>query len=100
MNQSPYAELSGVPVAVLGILGYLAIALLAAGRRYRLTLAFALGGLAFSLYLTHVEAHVLGVWCIYCVASLVVISITVLAALIAVVLELRDELPTAASAQG
>jgi uncharacterized membrane protein len=33
-----------------------------------------LAGLAFSLYLAHIEAHLLGVWCIYCVASLGTIS--------------------------
>jgi len=34
----------------------------------------ALAGLEFSLYLAHIEAHLLGVWCLYCVASLGVIS--------------------------
>jgi hypothetical protein len=29
----------------------------------------------FSLYLAHIEAHILGVWCIYCVASLGVIAL-------------------------
>jgi len=74
VNQSPYAELSGVPVSVLGMAGYSAIALLALLGRFRLLLTFTLGALAFSLYLTHVEAHVLGVWCIYCVTSLGIIS--------------------------
>jgi uncharacterized membrane protein len=32
-------------------------------------------GLAFSLYLANIEAHVLGVWCVYCVISLGVISL-------------------------
>ena len=81
VNQSPYAELSGVPVSVLGMAGYAAIALLALLGRFRLLLAFTLGALAFSLYLTHVEAHILQVWCIYCVTSLGIISLTSLAAL-------------------
>jgi vitamin-K-epoxide reductase (warfarin-sensitive) len=31
--------------------------------------------LAFALYLAHIETVVLGVWCIYCVISLGVISL-------------------------
>ena len=45
------------------------------------SLAAALVGLSFSLYLAHVEAHILGVWCIYCVASLAVISLLTLLSL-------------------
>jgi vitamin-K-epoxide reductase (warfarin-sensitive) len=82
VNKSPYAVMqgTGIPVAALGIAGYLFMAALAWRRAYRILLAAALAGLAFSLYLAHIEAHVLGVWCIYCVISLGDISlITVLA---------------------
>ena len=82
VNHSPYAMLqgTGIPVAVLGIAGYLLIGALALRRSYRILLAAALAGLAFSLYLAHIESHILGVWCIYCVISLGDISlITVLA---------------------
>jgi len=75
VNHSPYAMLAGIPVAVLGIAGYLFIGALAWRRAYRFLLAAALSGLAFSLYLAHIEAHVLGVWCIYCVISLGDISL-------------------------
>jgi len=78
VNQSPYAMLAGVPVAALGIAGYVLMAALAWRRSYRLLLAVALVGLAFSLYLARIEAHVLGVWCIYCVISLGVISLITL----------------------
>jgi uncharacterized membrane protein len=82
VNHSPYAVLkgTGIPVAALGIAGYLLMGALAWCRAYRIVLAAALAGLAFSLYLAHIEAHVLGVWCIYCAISLADISlITVLA---------------------
>jgi vitamin-K-epoxide reductase (warfarin-sensitive) len=80
VNHSPYAMLGGIPVAALGIFGYLLMGALSWRRAYRLLLAAALVGLGFSLYLAHVEAHILGVWCIYCVISLGDISvITVLA---------------------
>jgi uncharacterized membrane protein len=48
---------------------------LASLRAYRLLLVAALAGLAFSLYLANIEAHVLGVWCVYCVISLGIISL-------------------------
>jgi uncharacterized membrane protein len=67
--------LHGVPVAVIGIAGYLLLGVLAFRRAYRLALVAALGGLAFALYLAHIESAVLGVWCIYCVISLGVISL-------------------------
>jgi vitamin-K-epoxide reductase (warfarin-sensitive) len=51
---------------------------LAFKRAYRLMLLAALPGLAFSLYLAHIEKDLLGVWCIYCVISLGVISLLTL----------------------
>jgi vitamin-K-epoxide reductase (warfarin-sensitive) len=81
VNHSPYATLAGIPVAILGIAGYLLMGALAFRRAYRVLLAAALVGLAFSLYLARIEAHVLGVWCIYCVISLGDISLITLLAL-------------------
>jgi vitamin-K-epoxide reductase (warfarin-sensitive) len=81
VNHSPYATLAGIPVAALGIAGYLLMGALAWRRAYRLLLAAALAGLAFSLYLARIEAHILGVWCIYCVISLGTISLITLLAL-------------------
>jgi len=75
VNHSPYAMLFGVPVAVIGIAGYLLLGVLAFMKAYRVTLVAALGGLGFALYLAHIESAVLGVWCIYCVISLGVISL-------------------------
>jgi hypothetical protein len=39
--------------------------------------------LAFSLYLAHIENHVLGVWCVYCAISLGTISLMTLLLVIA-----------------
>jgi uncharacterized membrane protein len=82
VNHSPYAVVkgTGIPVAVLGIAGYFLLGALALRRAYRLLLAAALAGLAFSLYLAHIEAHVLGVWCVYCAISLADISLLTLLA--------------------
>ena len=80
VNHSPYAEIRGVPVATIGIAGYLLIAVLALVRRRALLLLASLAGMAFALYLTNIEAKVLGVWCLYCVISQAVIAaITLLA---------------------
>jgi uncharacterized membrane protein len=84
VNRSSYSSLFGIPVALIGMLGYAALAGLATVYRERddtplMLLGGALGGLAFALYLTYVEGWVLGVWCILCLTSLVLISsITVL----------------------
>jgi len=81
VNHSPFAVLAGVPVAIIGMAGYLLMGTLAIRRAYRLLLAAAVIGLAFSLYLAHVEKDILGVWCIYCVASLGAISLLTLLSL-------------------
>lgn len=87
VNKSPYAMIHGVPVADIGIAGYILLGILAILKRFRLLLVAALIGLGFSLYLANIEAHVLGVWCIYCVLSLVMISLIVLLSLVAVSLQ-------------
>jgi vitamin-K-epoxide reductase (warfarin-sensitive) len=81
VNHSPYAMLGGVPVAAIGIAGYILMGSLAWLRRYRILLVAALSGLGFSIYLANVEKNVLGVWCIYCVISLGLISLISLLAL-------------------
>jgi uncharacterized membrane protein len=70
--------LQQVPVAALGIAGYLGIGVLAFFKRKRLVLAAALAGLGFALYLTHVEKDILMVYCVYCVCSLGIISLITL----------------------
>lgn len=73
VNQSPYAEVHGVPVAVLGIVGYALLVVSALLRRRALTVYLAGIGLAYELYLTDVEAHILHAWCGFCVSSLILI---------------------------
>jgi vitamin-K-epoxide reductase (warfarin-sensitive) len=75
VNHSPYAMVGRIPVAVLGIAGYIIMAVLALLSSYRLLLIPTFAGLAFSLYLANIEANVLGVWCIYCVISLGIVSL-------------------------
>jgi vitamin-K-epoxide reductase (warfarin-sensitive) len=75
VNHSPFAMVGAIPVAALGIAGYILMAALALCRAYRLLLIPTLAGLTFSLYLAHIEKDILGVWCVYCVISLGIISL-------------------------
>jgi uncharacterized membrane protein len=81
VNHSPYAEIAHVPVAALGIAGYLVLAGLALTRRRGFLLTVALVGFGFALYLSHIEKDVLGVWCLYCVISQGIIALVMLLSL-------------------
>jgi vitamin-K-epoxide reductase (warfarin-sensitive) len=83
VNKSRFAVIGGLPVAVIGIAGYLLLLVLAITKRWRLLTAAAVPALAFSLYLAHIEKDVLEIWCIYCVISLCIISLITLLSLIA-----------------
>src|SRR5258708_21064001 len=67
VNHSPYAVIHGVPVATIGIAGYLLLGVLAWKRTYKIILALTIPALAFSLYLPHIEQRVLVVLCLYSV---------------------------------
>jgi uncharacterized membrane protein len=75
VNRSPYSVVMGIPVAAIGIAGYLALAGLALTRQRTLTFLGSLTGLGFALYLAHIERDVLMVWCEYCVISLGIIAL-------------------------
>ena len=75
VNRSSYSAISSIPVALIGIVGYLALLTLATFYRSqaetpaRLALA-SLAGLGFALYLTYIEKFVLAAWCVLCLSSL------------------------------
>jgi uncharacterized membrane protein len=81
---SPYAELFGIPVALFGVLGYLAILALGlagvqaplAARRWPTTglVLLAAMGVAFTGYLTYLEASVIHAWCRWCIVSAAIIA--------------------------
>ena len=84
VNRSTYSTIAGIPVALIGIIGYVALLMLATLYRHRAELPAmlaiaSLAGLGFALYLTYVEGFVLAAWCILCLSSLALIfSIAVL----------------------
>jgi uncharacterized membrane protein len=84
VNHSRYSVFHGVPVAAIGMAGYVLITLLALLRRYRLLLAASIAGCAFALYLTSIEARILQVWCLDCVISQTIIAIITLLSAVAV----------------
>jgi vitamin-K-epoxide reductase (warfarin-sensitive) len=82
VNRSPYSTVFGVPVALIGILGYLLILALATIYRGKaetpvILLVSSTAGLGFALYLTFIEKFVLAAWCILCLTSLGLIFSTV-----------------------
>jgi vitamin-K-epoxide reductase (warfarin-sensitive) len=81
VNHSRYAEIKHIPVAAIGIAGYLALGILALARRRGVVLLGALAGLGFALYLSNIEAHKLEVWCLYCVISQGIIALITLCSL-------------------
>lgn len=83
VQQSAYAKTIGFPVAVMGLLGYVAMLavvvledqhmLLAAYGRTAL-IGMALFGFIFQTYLMMIEATVLDAWCQWCVASHIIVT--------------------------
>jgi vitamin-K-epoxide reductase (warfarin-sensitive) len=92
VNQSPYSEVYGIPVAALGIVGYALLVVLALLRRKVLTVYFGGIGLAYALYLTGIEAQVLYVWSVYCVSSLILITLIEFLAMGAMIFDPRTDL--------
>ncbi|MDW8070423.1 MAG: vitamin K epoxide reductase family protein [Anaerolineae bacterium] len=82
--QSIYANMFGIPVAVFGLLTYIALLALLIARRHvsenleaYVTLAvfgLSLLGVLFSAYLTYLELFVILAVCIWCVASAVIMA--------------------------
>jgi len=82
VQTSVYSELAGVPVALMGLIGYLAIlvSLLAPeseNSRFA-TLVLTLGGFGFSAYLTYRELFSIHAICEWCVTSAIVMTILML----------------------
>ena len=89
VNRSTYSTLLGIPVALIGIIGYLGLLALSTVYRSKaetpiLLLIASVAGLGFALYLTYIEGFVLAAWCVLCLSSLALISsICVLSSLVA-----------------
>jgi uncharacterized membrane protein len=78
VQQSPYAEILGVPVALVGLLGSVGI-LLTLVRGHRLGraagLALTLCGLVFAGYLVVVQVAVIHAVCVWCVGNDAILAV-------------------------
>lgn len=86
---SPFASVAGIPVGVIGVVGYVVLTVLwtTAERRgtdrRRIVLAvwgLALAGVGFSIYLTFLEPFVIGATCVWCLNSAVIMTLILMAA--------------------
>jgi uncharacterized membrane protein len=79
VQSSIYSELAGVPVALIGLLGYIAILgslLVPENETSRLaTMAFTLVGFGFSAYLTYRELFSIHAICEWCASSAVIMTV-------------------------
>jgi uncharacterized membrane protein len=90
VQQSVYARLFGLPVGVLGVGGYLAMAVVwsaaARGEARTSNLAWlaiwmmALLATLFSIYLTFLEPFVIGATCVWCISSALIVTLILLVA--------------------
>ena len=83
-------QLASLPVAAVGIAGYLAIGAFALARRWWIVLLLTSGAFIFSAYLTYVEARLLETYCIWCVTSAGIISMIEILAIAAVLRDRRE----------
>lgn len=77
VNKGPYSVMFGIPVSLIGVIGYLFLAI-AAGMKIknptdksltRFLAVASIGGFFFALYLSGIEAFILETWCLLCITS-------------------------------
>lgn len=84
VNASKYSEVYGIPLGVIGLIGYAGILLVLwlekrhpLGKEYGnlLAMGMSFSGFIYSLYLTYLELYVIKAICPFCVASAVAITL-------------------------
>ena len=78
VQSSEWSKLAGIPVAVLGLIGYVAILATLFIEREEALIAgalFSLAGFGFSAYLTYRELFSIDAICQWCVASAVIMTL-------------------------
>ena|SRR5579884_2503601 len=86
--QRKFPRIAAIPVADIGVIGYLLLAVLAFRRWWHALAVASIAALIFSIYLAHVEKDILEAWCVYCVISLCSISLITLLAVITAIAKL------------
>ena len=87
VNKSAYSHIGPVPVAAIGVVGYVFLLMLSRVKRENklvsaLLIFSALCATAFSGWLTYIEARVLLQYCIICLGSLACISLIALLSIV------------------
>jgi vitamin-K-epoxide reductase (warfarin-sensitive) len=95
VNRSIYSVVAGIPVALIGLLGYIALLMLSTLYRAKAETPImiwlgSVAGMGFALYLTYIEKFVLAVWCILCLSSLSVIFLIAILASVLVTHSVRQ----------
>jgi uncharacterized membrane protein len=94
VNDSPYAEIAGIPISLLGMGAYIVIlVLLYLDKRGRFwdeyskifVFGITLAGVLYSAYLTFIEVAVIYAICPYCVVSAVVMLLLFIIAIVRLV---------------
>ena len=80
VRTSPYSNFLGISIPVWGLFFYFLVAFFSVFRLFKLQFLFALGGFAFGVYLTFLEAFVIGAFCFWCVLSFIISSVILLCA--------------------
>jgi vitamin-K-epoxide reductase (warfarin-sensitive) len=84
-----HANKPHIPVATIGIIGYVLIAVCALWGRMRIVLELARVGFFCAAFLSYLEAYVIHKWCIYCLLSQCIITAILLASIAAVLMRRR-----------
>ena len=86
VQSSEYAYLFGIPIGVLGVIGYLAILFVWGWSQWQgdpraplALLGMTAAGVLFSLYLTYLEPFVIGAVCAWCLTSAVIMALLLMA---------------------
>jgi uncharacterized membrane protein len=91
VNTSRYSEVFGIPLGLLGALGYLLISMLLFIIRYNTALergtrytlfGVSLIGFIYSLYLTYIEIYILKAVCPFCILSAIMMTLIFTASII------------------
>lgn len=93
VQTSEWADLAGIPVALLGLIGYAAILLSLAvdGEEGRIAAAvLSLAGFGFSAYLTYRELFSIDAICPWCVSSAVILTLLAIVTTARLLLEPAD----------
>ncbi len=98
VNSSIYAEIFGIPVAVLGVFAYIIILIILLLKNKNdfwneystiIVFIFSLIGVIYSIYLTYLELFVIHAICPYCVVSAVVLLLLLVSSILRLKLELE-----------